>query len=377
MPGRDPVERQTGADDPGREVQDVGLVDADRGGDQPADLGLVGLAGRTGRGVGAAARRDDGRGPAEPAARIAGRGREVGARPPDGRGRERVRREDGGHGGRTRRRDGDGEVRPARGLDPGCQSTGPESGREAGSSLDAWEGRRGRREVGPSMVAVIEGQGSSGSCSRPAVSGRPWTRLNDWIGLAGGALDEVVLGGEHDDPAGPLVEADVDQHVVGAGRVLGRRRRGDDAHERLVAVGGGIQLVELGLASPARVGRTWLLERMPRAIGMRWGRKSTARCAGVGVRVEALAVGRDAQLLLDLGDVAVAADAVGRDALVDLAEHQVRLGLAAGAADAALGVDDEVADEPGPGQGGQREERRGGIAAGRADDRDGRFVERR
>ena len=45
--------------------------------------------------------------------------------------------------------------------------------------------------------------------------------------LAGGALDEVVLDADREDPAGPLVEADVDPDVVAAGDVLrrGRRRR--------------------------------------------------------------------------------------------------------------------------------------------------------
>ena len=70
----DLVERQARADDAGREVEDVRLVDAERLRDQPPDLRLVGVAGRAGRGIGAAARRDDGLGPAESAARIAGRG---------------------------------------------------------------------------------------------------------------------------------------------------------------------------------------------------------------------------------------------------------------------------------------------------------------
>ena len=69
------------------------------------------------------------------------------------------------------------------------------------------------------------------------------------------------------------------------------------------------------------------------------------------------------ELLLDLGDVAVAAEAVRLHALVDLAEHEVGLRLAAGAGDAALGVDDEVADQAGPCQRGQREDRGGRVAA--------------
>src|SRR5437773_8363995 len=43
------------------------------------------------------------------------------------------------------------------------------------------------------------------------------------------------------------------------------------------------------------------------------------------------------ELLLDLGDVAMAAQPVRLHALVDFAEHQVGLGLAAGSRDATLG----------------------------------------
>ena len=108
---------------------------------------------------------------------------------------------------------------------------------------------------------------------------------------------------------------------------------------------------------------------MPRVIGMRWGRKSTASIPG-------LAAGSspsrrdDRELLLDLGDVPVATDAVRRDALVDLAEEQVRLGFATRARDAALGIDHEIADQPGPRERRQGEQRRGRVAARRTDDRD-------
>src|SRR6187455_2072068 len=64
-------------------------------------------------------------------------------------------------------------------------------------------------------------------------------------GLARGALDEVVLDADRDDPAGPLVEANVDEHVIAAGRVLGRWRRGHDPDERLARVRGRVELVEL------------------------------------------------------------------------------------------------------------------------------------
>ena len=70
-----------------------------------------------------------------------------------------------------------------------------------------------------------------------------------------------------------------------------------------------------------------------------------------------------AQLLLDLADVAVGEDPVRLDALVDLAEVEVRLGVAAGARDAALGVDDDVVDEPRAGERREGEDRGRRVAA--------------
>ena len=116
---------------------------------------------------------------------------------------------------------------------------------------------------------------------------------------------------------------------------------------------------------------------MPRVIGMRWGRKSTATMPGLALGSRPAIAGDPGELLLDLGDVPMTADAVRLHALVHLPEHEVRLGLAPGARDAALGVDDEVLDEPGARQRREREERRGRIAARRADDADRRVDERR
>ena len=109
---------------------------------------------------------------------------------------------------------------------------------------------------------------------------------------------------------------------------------------------------------------------MPRVIGMRWGRKSTASIPGLAAGARPSRSAMIGELLLDLGDMPVATDAVRRDALVDLAEEQVRLGLATGARDAALGVDHEVADQAGPRERSEGEQRRGRVAARRADDRD-------
>ena len=103
-----------------------------------------------------------------------------GPRQADGRGRERVRREDRGRGGRTRRRDDEGEVRPTGGLDPGRQPAGAEAGGHGGASLDRREDAASDAGSRRSRVRSPVVRAPAGSCSRPAVSGRPWTRLNDW-----------------------------------------------------------------------------------------------------------------------------------------------------------------------------------------------------
>ena len=72
----------------------------------------------------------------------------------------------------------------------------------------------------------------------------------------------------------------------------------------------------------------------------------------------------------------MAADAVRRHVLVDLAEHQVRLGFATRPGDAGLGIDHEVVDQAGASQRSDGEDRRGRVAAGRADDGDGRIDQR-
>ncbi len=89
----------------------------------------------------------------------------------------------------------------------------------------------------------------------------------------------------------------------------------------------------------------------------------------IHARIRSGGGGQQPQLLLHLRDVTVTADAVRLDALVDLAERQLRLGLPTRPRDAALGVDHEVGDEPRPGERRERQDGRGGIAARRADDR--------
>ena len=220
------------------------------------------------------------------------------------------------------------------------------------------------------------GHGASGSCSRPAVSGRPWTRLNAWTAWPAAPLTRLS--------STPMARI---RPVRSSSRTWTRTWLlpvtclvaggvGDDRHERLVGVGVGVQLVELGLAD--RPGRADVAGRQD-AAGHRdeVGQEVDRDDPRVGAGSRPSRGGDRGQLLLDLGDVAMTAEAVRLDALVDLAEMEVRLRLATGARDAALGVDDEVADEPGPGQRRERQERRRRVAARRADDRDRRVDERR
>ena len=366
-PGPHLVERQPRADDPGRQVERPRRSTAGRLGEHRGDRDLVVVAGRARRRVRRATRRDDGLGPAEPAARVARRRREVRLRQPDGRGRERVRGEDGGRGGRTRRRDDDGEVRPARGLDPGRQPAGREAGGDGGSSLDRWEVRRGRRDRGGSR------RWSSWRERQLLEAGRLGQAVDEVEGLdrlAGGALDQVVLDADGEDPARSARRASRGSRTsllpvtcLVAGGVATTVTNGSSAYAAAYSSSSSAWVI-------GRVGRTWQADRMPRVIGMRWGRKSTATMPGLADGSRPSRAGDPGELLLDLGDVAVAADAVRLHALVDLAEHQVGLGLAAGARHAALGIDHEVADEPGARQRGEGEERRGRVAARRPDDRD-------
>ncbi len=109
------------------------------------DLELVRVAGRPGRRVRAAARRDDRPRPAVAAraGRLA-RG-EVRLRQPDRRRGEPVRGEHRGRRGRSVGRDDDRQVGPPGGLDPGGGRSGGEAGRQRRPSLD-------RRQVSRAAV---------------------------------------------------------------------------------------------------------------------------------------------------------------------------------------------------------------------------------
>ena len=96
----------------------------------------------------------------------------------------------------------------------------------------------------------------------------------------------------------------------------------------------------------------------------------------IGTGVETFDRGRVREFLLDLGDVSVTTDAVRGHALVDLAEHEMGLGLAPSPRDAALGIDHEVLDQSGARERGEREDRGGRVATRRTDDRD-RVVDQR
>ena len=253
-------------------------VGAGRLGEQPGDLELVGVARRTGGGVRAATRRDDRLGPAEPAPRRrrtwprGGRATGGPARPRTCSGVNTAAAAAGPSVVTI-----NGEVRSPGGLDPGRQPTGLEAGRQGGMSLDRWEVRRGRRDGN----VRDGGHGTSGSCSRPGRLGQAVDEVERLDRLAGRALDQVVLDADGEDPVGPLVVRDVDQDLVAAGDVLGGRGRRHDGHERLVGVRRRVQRRRARPGSPVASGRTWQADRMPRVIGIRCGRKSTAMIPGL------------------------------------------------------------------------------------------------
>ena len=149
-------------------------------GEERRDRGLILFAGRSRRGVRAAARRDDRAPPSRsrPADRI--RRSEMGPREPDRRRGERVRREDRGRRGRpVRRRD---EARSGRPEALMPAATPPARNPRRDPARRSTAGRRRKRRDASEVTASRghRGYGASGSCSRPAVSGSPWTRLNAW-----------------------------------------------------------------------------------------------------------------------------------------------------------------------------------------------------
>ena len=85
-------------------------------------------------------------------------------------------------------------------------------------------------------------------------SGRPSAMFMDWIGGAGGALDEVVDRRDHDDPVRGAVDREADEGGVGAQDVGGARElaRGQQLHEGLVAVGGLPGAADLGIRRAVR-----------------------------------------------------------------------------------------------------------------------------
>ena len=87
------------------------------------------------------------------------------------------------------------------------RSTGGRTVGDAGTG-DGWRWSRLGHDGGHRGL-----HGASGSWSRPAVSGQPVDEVERLDRLAGGALDEVVLDADDDDPTGPLVEADANRRT--------------------------------------------------------------------------------------------------------------------------------------------------------------------
>ena len=96
-----------------------------------------------------------------------------------------------------------------------------------------------------------------------------------WTARAGGALGEVVDGADRDQPAGGLVDGDLEVHGVGAEHRLGLRPLPlrQQVHERLVGVG--LLRRPRGRSSAVDAGRGGAeqVARMPRGIGTSSGVK--------------------------------------------------------------------------------------------------------
>ena len=104
----------------------------------------------------------------------------------------------------------------------------------------------------------------------------------------------------------------------------------DDPDERLVGIRGRVQRVDLGLAHGAS--RPDVVRREDAAHHRDQVRQEVDRDrARVRVGLETGIDRGVRQLLLDLGDVAMPAEAVRLHALVDLAEHHLGLRVSAGA----------------------------------------------
>ena len=229
----------------------------------PRELELVGVAGCARRGVGRAGRREDRVGPA------ATRGDHRRQSRKDGPGVSRTGaaanalrvKTPAAAAGAAGRRD-HREVRPAGPLDPDRGADRPEARRQDAPVPRRRQARR-RGPPGPPRRDRLLAHGTSGSCSSPAVSGQPVDQVEGLDRLAGGALDQVVDDADGEDPAGPLVDAHVDAAGVAAQDVLGGRGLGHDVDERLVAVGVGVERVELGLRD--RAGRADVARRQDAA----------------------------------------------------------------------------------------------------------------
>ena len=165
------------------------------------------------------------------------------------------------------------QVGPAGCLDASRRGAGPEAVRAGEPPTRRRAARRGVHRRGGSSST---GQGSSGSCSSPAVSGRPKTTLNAWTAWPAAPLTRLSSDADGEHPSGALVRGHEDPREVAAVHVLGRGRRVHDLHERLA--GDTCRGTAPGARrwSPVGSGRTCAADRMPRVIGMRWGRKSTA-----------------------------------------------------------------------------------------------------
>ena len=282
-----------------------------------------------------------------------------------------VRREDRGRGTparRPRRRARGPGVRDA--LIPAVVPAGDEAGRDPRDALDRGSvggerreeriDREGHRRASRCGRARRRATARAAAGGGPAVSGRPWTTLNAWIAWPAAPLTRLsrtpiartrpVRSSTRHQTRDSLLP----RTCFVAGGVL------DDRDERLVVVRRRRRARRARPGSPAGSCGRGRRTRMPRVIGIEVRQEVDAADARVRAGVPATAPSSSCSISPMWRCVNIA---VRLDALVDLAEVEVRLGVAAGAGHAALGVDDDVADEAGARERREGEDRGRRVAA--------------
>ena len=240
------------------------------------------------------------------------------------------------------------EVRPAGRLDPGRRARRREARRDARRALDRRAGRRERREqrsvasgIGGPRAVAARVRARAAAERGPAVSGRPWTTLNAWIAWPAAPLTRLSMTPmARTRPVRSSTPARRRGTRCCPGRAWWRAASSTTVTNGSSRVGLARRARRARPGVTGRVGRTWQADRMPAGHRDEVGQEVDAarrpgwRPAPATERASSCSISPTWRWR---------EDAVRLDALVDLAEVEVRLGVPAGARDAALGVHHEVA----------------------------------